>query len=320
MQFFRKTFSSLKIRNYRLYFIGQAISLCGNWMQIVALSWLVLLLTKSGTALGLVLALQFLPILFLGSFGGLMADRLPKRKLLFFTQSIFGVLALGLGLLIISGKIELWMVYIFALLFGLVNVFDNTTRQTFIVEMVSEQELPNAIALNTAEANIARVFGPAISGILIASIGLGFCFVFNAFSFVAVLIALFLMKKDELHKVIPAEKKKGQLIEGFKYVNKNPILKNTLLMMALIGTFTYEFSVSLPLMAQFIFHGDAKTYAFLTSALGLGAVIGGLLVAGREKKSHTALGPIAFLFGFFVFLTAIAPNLYFAILSLILFF
>ena len=248
---------------------------------------------------------------------GLVADRFPKRKIIILTQSTFGVLALILGILVISGRIEIWMVYIFALLFGLVNVFDNTTRQTFVVEMVSESELPNAIALNTAEINMARVFGPAIAGVLIASIGIGFCFIFNAISFVAVIIALVMMRKDELHKVPMVEKKKGQLIEGFKYVKSNPLILNTLIMMAIVGTLTYEFSVSLALMAQFVFHGDAKTYAFLTSAMGAGSVIGGLLVAGEARRHHANLAPLALIFGLFVFMTAIAPTLYFAIFSLV---
>ena len=317
MKYFAKTFSSLKIRNYRLYFIGQAISLSGNWMQTVSQSWLVLQLTKSGTALGLVLALQFLPILFLAPYGGLVADRFSKRKILYITQSVSAMLALILGIMVVTGLIQVWMVYIFALCLGLVNVFDNPTRQTFAIEMVSKKELSNAIALNSAEINMARVLGPALAGILIASIGLGFCFIFNAFSYIAVLIALFLMRENELHKTPLVEKAKGQIIEGFKYVKKNPVIRDILIMMTIIGTLTYEFNVSLPLMAEFTFKGNANTFAMLTSAIGFGSVIGGLFAANRRKTSPRALVPGAFIFGCFVLLTAIAPTLFLAIISLI---
>ena len=280
----KKTFSSLKIRNYRLYFVGQAISLSGTWMQTIGQSWLVLQLTHSGTALGFVVALQFLPILFLGPWGGLIADRFPKRKILYFTQSISGVLALILGILVITGSVKVWMVYILALLLGLVNVFDNPTRQTFVIEMVDKKKLQNAIALNTFEINVARVVGPALAGALIVSAGLGMCFIINAISYIAVIIALHMMNDKELYRSPLVEKAKGQLMEGFRYVRSNPIILNTLIMMAIIGTLTYEFNVSLPLFAEFTFHGNAGTYAMLTSALGVGSIIGGLFLAGRRKK------------------------------------
>ena len=210
------------------------------------------------------------------------------------------------------------MVYIFALCIGLVNVFDNPTRQTFLIEMVNKKDLSNAIALNSAEINMARVFGPALAGILIASVGIGFCFILNSISYIAVLFALFLMKENELHKTPLVEKAKGQIIEGFKYVKKNPVIRDILIMMAIVGTLTYEFNVSLPLMAQFTFKGNASTLAMLTSAIGLGSVVGGLFAAGRKKTSPKILVPSAFIFGFFVLLTAMAPTLFLAMVSLLL--
>ena len=315
---FSKTFTSLKIRNYRLYFIGQSISLSGTWMQTVGQSWLVLQLTKSGTALGFVLACQFLPILFFAPYGGLIADRFPKRKLLLITQSISGILALILGILVLSGFIELWMIYVLALALGLVNAIDNPTRQSFTNEMVDKKILPNAIGLLGIQINLARVVGPAIAGIVILFTGIGMCFIINGLSYIGVIIALLMMNTKELMPFPLVEKTKGQMLEGFKYIKSNPTIKNTLIMMAIIGTFTYEFVVTLPLMAEYTFHGDAGTYAFLTSALGVGSVIGGFFVANQKKKEEKTLAKIACLFGISVLLVSIAPTLLLAILLLIL--
>ena len=312
-----KTFASLKIRNYRLYFIGQAISLSGTWMQTIGQTWLVLQITKSGTALGLAAALQFLPVLFLGPWGGLIADRFSKRKILYFTQSAAGILALILGLLVIFGHVQVWMVYILAFGLGMVSVIDNPARQTFIHEMVDEKHLPNAIALNVIEINVARVLGPALAGILIVSAGLGLCFIINAVSYVAVLIALYVMSTKELHITPLVEKAKGQLKEGFKYVMSSPVIRDTLIMMAIIGTLTYEFTVSLPLLAQFAFHGNAGTYAAFTSAMGVGSIIGGLLIANRRKTTPRTLVIVAFLFGLFVLAASFAPTFVLAIVLLV---
>ena len=287
--------------------------MCGTWMQTIGQTWLVLQLTKSGTQLGIVAALQFLPVLFLGAYGGLIADRFSKRKILYFTQSVAGILALILGLLVIFGNVQVWMIYVLALCLGLVNVIDNPARQTFVHEMVDENHLPNAIALNTIEINVARVLGPAVAGILIVSAGLGLCFIINAVSYIAVLVALYMMREKDLHITPLVEKAKGQLREGFKYVMSSPVIRDTLIMMAIIGTLTYEFTVSLPLMAQFAFHGNAATYAWLTSATGVGSIIGGLMIASRRRAKPRGLVIVAFLFGLFVLGASFAPTLALAI-------
>jgi MFS family permease len=315
--FSRQTFASLKIYNYRLYFIGQAISLCGTWMQTIGQAWLVLKLTNSGTQLGLIVAAQFLPMLFLAPLGGILADRFSKRKILYFTQSISALLALALGILVISQTAQLWMVYVLAVALGLVNTADNPARQTFIFEMVGKKSLPNAISLNSTMVNLARVIGPAIAGGIIASLGLAPCFFLNAVSFIAVLIALRMMRAGELSPAPKAGRAKGQLAEGWRYIKSNKILRDTLLMMAIIGTLTYEFSVILPLVAQFTFHGGAGTYAALTVAMGLGSMAGGLWTASRKTNPAGALVKAALWFGITVLLAAVLPSLILVLIALV---
>lgn len=317
-KFGNQTFSSLKIWNYRLYFIGQAISLSGTWMQTVAQSWLVLKITGSGTALGLVTALQFLPILLLGPWGGVIADRFDKRRLLYVTQSVSGVLALILGGLVATDTAELWMIYVLAFALGLVKVADNPLRQTFVFEMVGKDELANAVSLNSTQVNLARVVGPTIGGILITTVGLAWCFTINGLSYIAVLAALFMMRQNELHSVIPVARAKGQLREGFRYVWARPLLRDTLLIMGIIGMLSYEFSVILPLFAQFTFHGDAGSYAALSSAIGLGSVIGTLFTARRKKTSPEMFIRAALFFGITMLLAALAPTFALACVALIL--
>jgi MFS family permease len=317
-EFFSRTFSSLRIRNYRLYFIGQAISLSGTWMQSIGQAFLVLKLTGSGTVLGLVTAAQTLPVLLLGPWGGLIADRYPKRNILYFTQATAGVLALTLGILTATGWVRLWMVYVLAACLGLVNVIDNPTRQTFVMEMVGKGQLTNAVTLNSGEINLARVIGPAIGGGLIAGVGLAPCFIINGLSYIAVLIALFMMRAGELHAAPTTPRAKGQLQEGFRYVWSTPLLRNTLLMMAIVGTLTYEFQVILPLFAQYTFHSGAGGYAALTAAMGVGAVIGSLFTANREETTPTMLIRSAFLFGAVVLLAAVMPGLKLATAAMVL--
>jgi MFS family permease len=313
-----RTFLSLKTRNYRLYFIGQGISLCGTWMQTIGQAWLVLKITGSGTALGMVGAFQFVPMLVLGSFGGVIADRFSKRNILYFTQTAAGGLALMLGILVATDLVKLWMIYIFVFSLGLVNAIDNPTRQTFIMEMVGKDQLPNAVSLNSTEVNLARVIGPAIGGGLIATLGLAPLFIINGISYVGVLVALFRMRAEELHPSVIAEHTKGQLREGFRYVKSTPLLLNSLLMMAIIGMLSYEFNVSLPLFARFTFQSDAAGYAGLTTAMGIGSVIGGLYIATRRKVTVWMLINAAWLFGLVILLTAIAPTLWLAMLGMVL--
>jgi MFS family permease len=303
------TFSSLRIRNYRLYYIGQIISNCGTWMQSVAQAWLVLKLTNSGTALGLVVALQSLPILVLGPWGGVLADRFSKRTLLMITQSAFGVLALILGTLVATGVVRLWMVAALAFGFGLVNVMDNPTRQSFVVEMVGESELKNAVTLYSSLVNLSRIIGPTIAGILIATIGLAPCFFVNGLSYGAVVIMLLVMRASELHPAVRLARAGGQVIAGLRYVWSTPVLRDMLVIMAIIGTLTYEFQVSLPLIAEFTFHGTASSYAALSASLGVGAVIGGLVTASRKAASFQAVVLAALLFGATTLAASLMPAL-----------
>lgn len=315
--FSSNTFSSLKIRNYRLYFIGQGISLPGTWMQRISQAWLVLQLTDSGTALGIVTALQTLPILFLTPLGGMIADRFSKRMLLYITQGTAAILAFIFAILVFTNTIQLWMVYILAAMFGIINSLDSPTRQTFVFEMVGRDNLSNAITLNSTEINLARIIGPAIAGLIIASAGLSICFFLNAVSYLAVLLCLFLMDSKELNISKPAEKVQGQLMNGFKYIWDTPILRNVLTMMAIVGTLSYEFEVSLPLLAKYTFSGDAHYYAFLTSAMGAGAVIGGLATASRKQTTAKGITKILFAFGISIFIVAIAPSISIAIAAMV---
>lgn len=281
----RQAFSSLANPNYRRYTRGQAISLAGTWMQMIAQSWLVLELTGSATALGTVIALQTLPTLLLGPYAGVIADRMDKRRLMIGLQAAMGVLALALGLLTITGVVTLWQVYVLALLLGIDNCFENPARQSFVLEMVGPDDLRNAVSLNSVMVNVARVVGPAIAGIVISLGGIGLCFLLNAASFVAVIVSLVRLDTAALLPSIPAPRAPGQLREGFAYVRSTPALAVPLLMMALVGCLAYEFQVVLPVLAQQTFAGDARTYGFLTAAMGLGAVVGGLYVAawGRTE-------------------------------------
>jgi MFS family permease len=313
-----RTFSSLRVRNYRLYFIGQIISTSGTFMQSIAQAWLVLKLTNSGTALGLVAALQNLPILLLAPWGGVIADRFPKRKLLYLTQSAFGILALVLGVFVLTGRVRLWMVYLLALVFGLINVIDNPTRQSFVVEMVGENQLKNAVTLYSSMINLARIIGPSIAGLLIVTVGLGLCYMLNGFSYAAVVIMLFAMHADELRPPPRLERAKGQISAGFRYVISTPILRDVLIIMAVIGTLTYEFQVSLPLLAEFTFHSNATGYAALSAALGLGAVVGGLATASRKTTSFNILVGASFLFGLAALLASLMPSLPLAVAAMVL--
>lgn len=312
----RRTFSSLKVRNYRLYFIGQMISLCGTWMQSIAQGLLVLRLTGSGTALGVVMGLQFAPVLVLAPYGGVLADRLPKRRLLIFTQVAAGVLALALGILVVTGAVRLWMLYVLALALGVINAIDNPTRQTFVHELVGAAQLQNAVGLNSIIVNVSRVIGPAIAGVLVAKAGLAWCFILNGVSFGAVVVCLARMRVSDLKRSAPVEAVKGQTLEGFSYAWRTPVVRTVLLMMALVGTLSYEFSVSLPLLAHYTFNGSeaavASAVALMMTTMGIGAVVGGLVTAGRRTATMRALTFGAFGFGIAMALVAVAPTIVWA--------
>lgn len=315
-KFGNQTFASLKIRNYRLSFIGQMVSQSGTWMQIVALGWLVLQLTGSGSQLGLVIASGFWPILILGPWGGVIADRFNKRTILYWTHSFFSLLAIGVSVLVFTDTIQIWMLYIFAFSHGMIRVFDNPARQSFVSELVDSAHLKNAVSLTATGNHLMRAVGPSIAGILIAGIGIAFCFLINGLSYIAVIVTLYLMNERELHIDPSTSKKSGDLLQGFRYVMATPIIRKTLAMMAVIGTFAYEFQVSLPLLAQQTFNGDATSYAALLAAMGLGSGVGGLYSAGRHKIAHHHLVMFAMLFGASMVVTALMPTLYLAVLGM----
>ncbi|MDT7577899.1 MAG: hypothetical protein QOH17_4232 [Pseudonocardiales bacterium] len=312
------TFAALENPNYRRYISGQSVSLVGTWMQSIAQSWLVLELTGSATALGTVIALQTLPTLLLGPYAGVVADRINKRRLMIGLQAMMGVLALALGLLTITGLVTLWQVYVLALLLGLNNCFENPARQSFVLEMVGPADLRNAVSLNSVMVNVARVVGPAIAGIVISLGGIGLCFLLNAVSFVAVVASLIRLDTTKLQPTVATRRGPGQLREGFAYVRRTPALAVPLLMMALVGCLAYEFQVVLPVVAQQTFAGDARTYGFLTAAMGLGAVVGGLYVAAYGRTGMPALVVASTLFGLAMLGTAVAPNLPIALVGMAL--
>jgi MFS family permease len=304
----RATFRSLQVRNYRLYFLGQIVSTTGTWMQSVAQVWLVLRLTHSGLALGITTGLQFLPILLLGPWGGVVADRFDKRKILIATQAADAVLALTIGLLTLTGVVELWMVYALALGLGLVTVVDNPTRQSFVAEMVGPADLQNGISLNSAVFTFTRILGPAIAGALILTVGLAVCFLVNALSFLAVIAGLVAMRPAELHRQDRLGRWKGQVREGLHYVWNTPRLRWPLVLMALVYTFSFNFSVLLPLLAGFSFGGGAALYAQLLSAMGAGSLLGALLMASRRNASSRVLAWAGVALGAAMVAAAYAPT------------
>jgi len=311
-----KTFASLKIRNYRLYFLGQAISHAGTWMQTVALGWFVLQLTGSGAQLGAVIATAFLPHLLFGLLGGVIADRFEKHKVIIYVQTAFAVLAFSLGLLAYSGLTKVWMLYVFAFLYGLLRSVDEPTRQAFVLEMVDESKMKNAVSLNSMVNNLARAVGPMIGGMLIVSAGVAACFLFNALSYIAVIWMLFIMDKSELRRENLVRTRQTNVRDGIRFILATPLIKNTLIMMAIIGTFAYEWQVSLPLLAERTFNGDATTYSALMSVFGIGAVVGGLYAASRHKLSTRNLIVHVFLFGGSMIATSLMPSLQLAMLGM----
>jgi len=306
----RETFASLRNSNYRLYFVGQTISVSGTWMQNIAQAWLILELTnKNGTALGIVTALQFLPMLLFGAWGGVLADRVDKRRLLFGTQIAAGLLALALGIVVTAGLAAVWNVYLFAFLLGFVNVVDNPARQTFVLEMVGRDQLQNAVSLNSVVMNSARVVGPAIGGILIDLFGVGPCFYIHAASYIAVIIALRMMDPSKLHRLPTVARAKGQLRAGLRYAWGEPLVRVPLLMMAVIGTLAFNFQVVIALMTTKVFNAGAGGFGVLLAIMGAGAVLGGLSMATRRGVSYRRLLVLASIMGVMILFAAAAPTL-----------
>jgi len=277
-------FRSLRVRNYRLYAGGQLVSLTGTWMQRVAQDWLVLELTNSGTALGIVTALQFLPSLLFGLWGGLLADRYDKRKLLLATQSGLALVALILGVLDVTGIVQYWQVLVLALALGLVSAIDSPVRQSFVVEMVGPDDLTNAVGLNSTIFNSARILGPAVAGVMITAIGTGWAFVANGISSIAVLTGLALMRPAELRPSPAIDRIRGQLRAGLHYVRQRQDLLLTMVLVFVVGTFGLNFQITTALLAKQVFHRSATGYGLLSTALAVGACVGAVLATRRRTR------------------------------------
>ena len=282
-------------RNFRLFWTGMLVSLIGSWMQAVGQAWLVLQMTNDPIALGVVAAAQFAPVLVLGLFGGLIADAVSKRKALYVTQTASGLLALVLGILVATGQVQVWQVFVLALLLGVVNAFDMPIRQAFVVEMVGRDDVANAVALNSAVFNMSRIVGPAIGGLLIAAIGLAPLFLLNAASYIAVIIGLALMRPSELHAVAHAVVEKSvhsvvdRLAEGLRYVRRDQQIFLAISILTVVATFAMNFTVLIPLLARDVLHGDADTYGFLMAASGFGSLVSALVIAFGARPTMLRL-------------------------------
>jgi MFS family permease len=311
----RQTFSSLRIRNYRLFAAGQAVSNTGTWMQRITQDWLVLTLTGSASAVGITVALQFLPMLLFGLYGGVLADRLPKRRLLLATQSAMGLTGIALAVLTLTGRVEVWHVYLLAFLLGLITVLDNPARQSFVAEMVGPDQLANAVSLNSANFQSARLVGPAVAGVLITAVGSGWAFLLNGLSFLAPVAALLLMRPAELHRTERAPRAKGQLREGLRYVSAHPELIWPIVLVGFIGTFGFNFPIWLSAFVHDVYDSGAETYGLLNTLMAVGSLAGALLAARRGASRLRFLIGAAVLFGVLEVVAAFAPEFWiFAVL------
>ena len=302
------TFSSLKIRNYRLFATGAIVSNTGTWMSRITQDWLVLSLTGSSAAVGITTALQFLPMLLFGLYGGVIADRHPKRRMLFFTKGALGLCGLALAVLTLSEQVQVWHVYLVAFLLGMVTVVDNPTRQTFVSEMVGPDQVRNAVSLNSANFNSARLIGPAVAGVLISTVGSGWAFLINGLTFLAPIIGLLLMRTSELHKVERVPPGKGQLREGLRYVAARPELIWPIVLIGFVGTFGYNFPIWLTAFADEVFHAGAGTYGLLNTLMAVGSVTGALLCARRASVRLRFLVGSAVVFGVLEAAAALSPS------------
>ncbi|MFE7271319.1 MFS transporter [Streptomyces sp. NPDC057623] len=303
-------FSSLKVRNYRLFFLGQVVSNTGTWMQRIAQDWLVLSLTGSATAVGITTALQFLPMLLFGLYGGVLVDRLPKRGTLLVTQTSMAVTGVALAVLTLSGHVQVWHVYLAAFVVGLATVVDNPARQSFVSEMVGPDQLQNAVSLNSANFQSARLIGPAVAGLMITGVGTGWAFLANGLSFVAPIAGLLLMRARELHAVERAPRGKGQLREGLRYVAGRPELIWTIALAGFVSTFGFNFPVYLSAFADDVFHAGAGSYSLFNTLMAVGSLAGALLAARRGTARMRVLIVGAVAFGTMEIAAAFAPSLW----------
>jgi MFS family permease len=314
-----RTLSSVRTsRNFRLYLFGQTVSAIGTWMNFTASAWLVLQLTDSGTALGANVALYFLPVLLLGAYGGVLADRFDKRRILLISQSAYGIVALALWALVATDVVELWMVYALSLASGIVTAVDNPSRQSFYVEMVGEEHVRNAVSLNSAAFTGSRVIGPAVAGALIAAVGIATCFLIDGLSYVAVLVALAAMRPSELHPQRRTTRERGHLVAGLRYVWNTDDLRRPLVVMAVVFTVSFNFAVFVPLLAERTFGGDAGTFGVLSALAGVGSFLGAIVMASRVAEPRMRdLASWAVAAGIGLVLPGLAPTLWIAGLTMV---
>lgn len=308
------TFRSLHTKNFRLFFLGQLISQAGTWMQSVAIIWVVLDLTDTGLAVGLVTAAQFLPLLVLGAWTGVLTDRFDRHRTLLATQVAYAALAVGFSVISLTGSATVGWMYALSLAFGLITALDNPVRRVFVGELVSREDLPNAVGLNSAMMTGSRVFGPALAGALIAGPGVSACFVLNAVSYVAVIVALLRMDRAGFSSVATVSRAKGQIRSGLRYAWNSPDLRASLLLVAVVGFAAFNFQVTLALLAERTFHGSAGTYTLLFSVMSAGSMLGGLAVARSQLVTMHSLVTAGFALAVSMVAMALAPTLWLATL------
>lgn len=305
----RDTFRSLRTRNFRLFFVGQLISQTGNWLTMITQTLLVLHLSRSGVALGLLTAAQFGPMLLLGAWAGAVADRADKQRLLVLTQALAMVQSVTLGVIVLAGWATVPVIYALAVVQGLLTAFDNPARRAFVVEMVADEDLPNAVSLNSAVMTGSRVVGPAAAGALVLWVGYGWPFIIDAATYLAVIAGLLLMRPTELNRAAPSPKAPGQVRAGLRYIRSEPSLFVPLVMMALVGTVAFNFSVTIPLLVDGPLHGDGTSFTLLFSVISMGSLVGALATARRSDVTphHVVVGSLAF--GVTMLLLAASPSL-----------
>jgi MFS family permease len=303
----KRTFGSLDTHNYRLYFTGNMISHVGGWMQTMAEAWLVLSLTHSGVAVGATFAFRFLPVTVFGLWGGTIVDRFERRRVLLITQSLMALLAVALWLIVLTGVVQVWMVFGLAMALGCVTVVDEPAQHAFVEEMVGRDKLANAVALNSSVMNSARITGPALAGIIIALAGVAWVFFLNAVSFLAVVCALLAMHKADLRRPAPAASR-PRVREGLAYAWSIVDIRTTIALVAVVGTLVYNFPTFLTLFASDTFHGGAGLAGFLMAILGIGTVIGGLVAAHRASPTRRMVILAAVMLGTALTIAAALPT------------
>ncbi len=313
----RQTFSALRVRNFRLFILGQLVSTSGTWMQTVALPLLVLQLGGKGTAVGLAFSLQYIPLLVLGPMGGAIADRVDKRSALCCTQAAYGLIALILAVTVATDGAQLWMVYVLATGIGVVTALDMPVRGAFVYAMTGPKDLTNAVSLNSIVNGLGRVFGPALGGALIALLGLEACFFYNAASFVAVIISLFLIRSEELHSHPRSSRAEARIRDGLRYVRATRALLVPLVMLAILGIFAWEWPVSLPLIAEFTFRGGAGLFSAMMALFSIGGIIGGLFIASHAQLSSRGLVVATGSVAVVMLGAAVAPNEVLALIAMV---